>query len=226
MDERRFAEKICGEIVLSENSGETMKKWRHIFSVTQTELAKKLDISPSVISDYEANRRNPGVSFLRRFVKALIDIDKEKGGKILSKFVDILDLPPAVIDIVEYSRSVEIDEFCKVIDGVRLNEFERDVNGHTIIDSLGAIMRFSSYDFYRLFGLTTERALIFTKVTSGRSPMVAVRVSSLKPSTVVLHGVSKVDEIALKIANVEKIPLIKTDLEVSQIVENLRRNFI
>lgn len=226
MDERRFAEKICGEIVLAENSGETMRKWRQIFSVTQTELAKKLNISPSVISDYEANRRNPGVAFLRRFVKALIEMDKERGGKVISKFVEILDLPSALIDIVEYSKSVTVDDFCRAIEGVRLNDFERYVNGHTVIDSISAIMKFSSYDFYRLFGLTTERALIFTKVSTGRSPMVAVRVSSLKPSAVVLHKVTKVDEIALKIAEVERIPLIKTDMEISDLVENLRRSFL
>ncbi|MFN3383623.1 MAG: helix-turn-helix domain-containing protein [Archaeoglobaceae archaeon] len=226
MDLRKLAEKICGEIVLAENSGETMKKWRTIFSVSQSELAKNLSISPSVISDYESNRRNPGVAFIRRFVNALLEIDVQKGGKVISKFSDLFDLPPAVIDIVEYSRGVEIEEFCNAIGGERLNEFEKLINGHTIIDSLNAILRFSSYDFYKLFGLTSERALVFTKVSSGRSPMVAVRVSSLKPSTVVLHGVSKVDEIALKLAEVERIPLIKTELEISQIVENLRRSFI
>lgn len=226
MDLRKLGEKICGEIVLAENSGETMKKWRTIFSVSQSELAKKLSISPSVISDYESNRRNPGVAFIRRFVNALLEIDIQKGGKVVSKFADIFDLPPAIIDIVEYSRSVEIDEFCSAIDGKRLNEFEKLINGHTIIDSLNAILRFSSYDFYKLFGLTSERALVFTKVSSGRSPMVAVRVSSLKPSTVVFHGISKVDEIALKLAEIERIPLIKTELEISEIVENLRRNFL
>ncbi|MEM0022342.1 MAG: hypothetical protein QXK44_02170 [Archaeoglobaceae archaeon] len=41
MDLRRLAEKICGEIVLAENSGETMKKWRTIFSASQSEVAKK-----------------------------------------------------------------------------------------------------------------------------------------------------------------------------------------
>ncbi|MEM0350340.1 MAG: helix-turn-helix domain-containing protein [Archaeoglobaceae archaeon] len=225
MDVRRFAEKICGEIVLSENSGETMKKWRRIFSISQSELARKLKISPSVISDYEANRRNPGVAFIRKFVTALIELDMEKGGRTVTKFVDF-DFLPAIIDLVEYSRSVDLDEFCKAVEGVRLNDFERDVNGHTIIDSLSAILKFSSYDFFKLFGLTTERALIFTKVSSGRSPMVAIRVSSLKPSTVVLHGIQKVDEIALKLAEVEKIPLIKTELEIPKMIENLRRNFV
>lgn len=226
MDIRRLAEKICGEIVLAENSGETMRKWRNIFAVSQSELAKKLAISPSVISDYESNRRNPGVAFIRKFVNALLEIDIQKSSGIISRFVDLFDLPPAIIDIVEYSKSVEIEEFCNVIEGKRLNEFEKSINGHTIIDSLNAILMFSYYDFYKLFGLTSERALVFTKVSTGRSPMVAVRVSNLKPSTVVLHGVSKVDDIALKLAEVERIPLIKTDLEISQIIENLRRSFL
>ncbi|MCS7118899.1 MAG: helix-turn-helix domain-containing protein [Archaeoglobaceae archaeon] len=226
MDTRKFAEKICGEIVLAENSGETMKKWRNIFSVSQSDLAKKLGISPSVISDYEANRRSPGILFIRKFVNALIDIDMQRGSGVISRFINLFDLPSAIIDIVEYSKSVKIEDFCNVIEGKRLNEFEKLINGHTIIDSLNAILKFNSYDFYRLFGLTSERALIFTKVSSGKSPMVAIRVSSLKPSTVVLHGISRVDEIALKLAEIEKIPLIKTELEISDVVENLRRSFL
>lgn len=226
MEHRKFAEKVCGEIALADHHGETMKKWRQIFSISQSELARKLGISPSVISDYESGRRNPGVAFIKKFVLALIEIDSQRANPIISKYLDLPELSPAIIDLAEYSRAVNIEDFSSKIDGERLNNFERLINGHTVIDSLNAILMFNAYDFYRLFGFTSERALIFTKITSGRSPMVAVRVSSLKPSTVVLHGISKVDEMAIKIAEAEKIPLIRTELEVKEMIERLRRDFL
>ncbi|MCS7131038.1 MAG: helix-turn-helix domain-containing protein [Archaeoglobaceae archaeon] len=226
MEHRKFAERICGEIALADHHGEAMKKWRQIFSISQSELARELGISPSVISDYEAGRRNPGVAFIKKFVLALIKIDSQRANPVISKYIDLPELSSAIIDLAEYSRAVKIDDFCSRIGGERLNNFERLINGHTVIDSLNAILMFNAYDFYKLFGFTSERALIFTKITSGRSPMVAVRVSSLKPSTVVLHGISKVDEMAIKIAEAEKIPLIRTELEVKEMIERLRRDFL
>lgn len=226
MEHRRFAERICGEIALADHHGEAMKKWRQIFSISQSELARKLGISPSVISDYEAGRRNPGVAFIKKFALSLIEIDSQRPNPVISKYRDLPDLSSAIIDIAEYSRGVNVRDFCSKIKGEMLNDFEKTVNGHTVIDSLNAILMLNAYDFYRLFGFTSERALVFTRITSGRSPLVAVRVSSLKPSTVVLHGIEKVDEMAVKIANAEKIPLIRTDLEIREMIERLRRDFL
>ena len=56
-----LAKNIAGEVTLSINPNETLKKWREIFGLTQIEVAKQLGVSPSVISDYEAGRRkSPG----------------------------------------------------------------------------------------------------------------------------------------------------------------------
>ncbi|MCL4331308.1 MAG: helix-turn-helix domain-containing protein, partial [Candidatus Thermoplasmatota archaeon] len=56
-------EKIAGEITIAENPGETIRKWREEFQVSQLDLARYLEISPSVISDYESGRRkSPGVT--------------------------------------------------------------------------------------------------------------------------------------------------------------------
>ena len=62
-------------------------------------------------------------------------------------------------------------------------------------------------DFYRIFGTTTERVLIFTKVGMGRSPLVAIRVSQLKPRMVVLHGPKIVDPLAIELAQKDRIVL-------------------
>src|SRR6266566_2354765 len=53
-------EKIAGEIALSDQPGKTMRKWREELHISQTDLANHMRVSPSVISDYEAGRRDAG----------------------------------------------------------------------------------------------------------------------------------------------------------------------
>lgn len=228
MEYRGVAERICGNIVLSEDFGEAIKKWRGIFNATQSEMAKKLNISPSVISDYESGRRKPGVALLRRFVEALVEIDRERGYPVLSKYRYFIETEKdAIIDIAEYQKTADLAEFCDVIEGKAIVSFEKPIHGHTVVDSINAILSFNAFDFYRLYGLTTERAIVFTRVSTGRSPMVAVRVSNLKPSSVVLHGLqpSKVDEMAKRIAEIERVSLIVTQMEAGRLVKKLRRKF-
>ena len=59
-----LAKRIAGEIVLSGHPGQTMRKWRGLLSVNQIDMANALELSPSVISDYETGRRkSPGAGF-------------------------------------------------------------------------------------------------------------------------------------------------------------------
>jgi putative transcriptional regulator len=81
------------------------------------------------------------------------------------------------------------------------------IYGYTVVDSIKTIYALSGYDFYRIFGATTERAIIFTKVGVGRSPLVAVRVSQLKPRMVVIHGPTQPDAVAVELARREGIIL-------------------
>ncbi len=222
-----LAEKIASEIIFAENIGKTLKKWRDVFQVSQKELSEKLGISPSVISDYESERRkSPGVGFIRRIIEALILIDAEKGYPTVSKYKDLLNgfRLDVILDICEYSKSINSWKLAELINGDVVNGLDKNISGHTIVDSIKAILTLNSFDFYRLYGLNTQRALIFTGVSSGRSPMVAVRVANLKPAVVVLHGLNKdeVDKIAVKIAEIEKIPLITTKMEVDEMIRVLR----
>jgi len=226
---RILAEKICGDIVLAEDHGKVMRKWRQIFQLSQSEIAKKLGISPSVISDYEASRRKPGVKFLKKFVCTLLESDKERGYPIISKYKYLLETETnTILDIAEYSRIVNVHEFCEAIRGEMLNDFRRNISGHTVINSINAILSLNAFEFYKLYGFSTERALIFTQVSTGRSPMVAIRVSNLKPSVVVLHGIEplKVDEIAIEISEIERIPLLTTSHDIHKIIDELRRRFV
>ncbi len=224
---KALADKISGDIVFSDTPGKTIKKWRQIFEISQKELAQKLGVSPSVISDYESDRRkSPGVNFIRRIIEAMLEIDKERGYKTVSKYRDLLSgfKLDVIIDMREFDELIDVNELAKAVDGVMLTNFDKLISGYTIVDSIKAILSLNAYDFYRLYGFTTERALIFTKVSTGRSPMVAVRVANLKPAVVVLHGINaeNVDGIAVKLAEIERIPLIATQMPLDDMIKALR----
>jgi predicted transcriptional regulator len=72
----KLTEKIIAEIALSQNAGETIKKWRTYFEISQADLARTMVISPSVISDYEAGRRkSPGIKLINKIVNSIIEIN-------------------------------------------------------------------------------------------------------------------------------------------------------
>lgn len=66
---------IAGSVVLSDNPPQQLKFWRKKFGVKQADLAKKMVITPSVLSDYEKGRRpSPGANFIKRYLQALYDL--------------------------------------------------------------------------------------------------------------------------------------------------------
>jgi hypothetical protein len=67
-----------------------MRKWRGLLNVNQMELADELNLSPSVISDYETGRRqSPGSGFIKRYVEALLVIDQGRGGYYIRQMARI-----------------------------------------------------------------------------------------------------------------------------------------
>ncbi len=207
-----LAERIAGEIVLSKKPEATLRKWRDTFNITQSQTAQHLRVSPSVISDYESGRRTPGTHFIKKFVEGIIAIDIARGGRILNELLRLMpNTTDAIIDMREFPLPVKAIEICQAVNGVVLacsDQLNREIYGYTIIDSVKAIQTLSGTDFYQLFGSTTERAAVFTNVTSGRSPMVAMRVNPLKPKMVVIQGPKDVDSLAVKLAELERTPLI------------------
>jgi len=209
-----LAKRIVGEIVLSTSPGTTLRKWREIFAVPQNSLAERLRISPSVISDYEAGRRSPGTRFLRRFVEGLFTLDEERGSSVLRQLTSLTPkMAGAIIDIKEFASPLKADRLRRAVDGVVIagdHYLNRDIYGYTVLDSIRAIETLSGADFYQILGATSERALIFTNVSTGRSPMVAVRVHTLKPKMVIVHGATIIDKLAAHLAELERIPLIQS----------------
>lgn len=222
-----LTEKMAGEITLSNRPGETIRKWREDFHISAKELAGHLKMSPSVISDYESGRRkSPGVAAVKKIVEALVKIDEERGGAILKQYGIPADSNKAIIDIKEFSTRVSGRSFIDTIKGKILtnkNKTERDLHGYTIIDSLKAIVTLNSADYLKIYGWSTERALIFTGVKFGRSPMIAVRAHPMKPAMVVFHKPENIDKLAIKLSEAENIPLVTTNLEMERMIDCLRR---
>lgn len=214
-----LAKRIAGEIVLSGIPGQTMRKWRKLLDVSQIDMAGALKVSPSVISDYETGRRkSPGSGFIKKYVEALLDIDESRGGKYIRQLSRItLDPSDVFIDIREFMVPVSAKEIIESVKGTVYtgeDQLSQDVFGYTIIDSIKAIQMLSGLDFYRIFGTTSERALIFTNVSRGRSPMIAVKISPFKPRIIILHGVQgEIDPLAVKLAQHEGIPLAVSNIE-------------
>ena len=228
----RLAEKMAGEITLSNKPGDVMKKWRLNFDVAQSDLSTFLDVSPSVISDYESGRRkSPGTVIVSKIVNALLDIDEQRGSKKIRAYENMISESydkKIVFDIHEYTSPMPVTELADLIEAeiihTQKTEYDKQLYGYTVVDSLKAILELPSYEFQRLYGWSTERAMIFTRVSTGRSPLVAIRVTSLKPGAIVLHGLKgkDVDPIARKIAEVENIHLMSTMMPVESMIEILQ----
>ena len=218
-------EKIAGEIALSNDPGKTMRKWREEFAISQNELAAAMEVSPSVISDYESGRRrSPGVGVIRKTVDSFIAIDGARGHPVASKFKAV-KRDECIIDMDEFVSGIPAKEFVEAINGTSLNpETEgRKIYGYTIVNSVKAIMSLSSADYLKIYGWSTERALIFTDVYFGRSPMVAIRAHPLTPAMVVYLKPENVDQLAIKLAKLEGIPLVSTDMELDDMMVSLRQ---
>lgn len=225
----KLAEKIAGEIALSEDPGATLRKWRTDFEIAQNDLADELDVSVSVISDYETGRReNPGSGTIRRTVGALLDIDEYRGGAHIRQHTRALSAgvdSGIILDLHEYRANVSLAQCYENIEATEIESGERTtVAGHTVVDSVEAIRHLSSSEFYNLYGQSTNRALVFTNNTSGKGALVALRVINPTPNAVVLHGVSEEDlwEYAPDLARSENISLAVTTIDIDSLLEGLR----
>lgn len=216
---QRLARRIAGEISLSENPGRIMRKWREMFHIPQIELAEALKVSPSVISDYESGRRqSPGTKTIKRFVETIITLDVQNGGQVVKAFQRMMgvEIPTNIIlDISEFSHGITINDFLETVRGQMIvgeDQRDREVLGYLIVDTSEALDVLSSTAFIKLFEATEDRVLILVNVSTGRSPLVAMK-GPIKPSLFVLHGVEQIDYLAMELANREKVPLAISRLE-------------
>ncbi|MEI7650006.1 MAG: helix-turn-helix domain-containing protein [Methanomicrobiales archaeon] len=225
----QLAEKMAGEITLSDSPGHALKKWRMNFEIAPGVLSERLGVSPSVISDYESGRRkSPGTAVVGKIVDTLLNTDEETGGKHIEKYSTMLFSAvddDVIYDLHEYGSPVPLKDFSDAIGCTLLwGSIDQTIFGYTVVNSLNAIMQLSSDEFNRIYGWSTERALVFTNVSTGKSPMVAIRVTPFKPRCVVLQGIEAADvhPFVEKMAERDRITVMCTSMDVDKIVSTLR----
>ncbi len=225
----QLAEKMAGEITLSDSPGHALKKWRMNFEIAPGVLSERLGVSPSVISDYESGRRkSPGTAVVGKIVDALLTTDEETGGKHIEKFSTMLFSAvddDVIYDLHEYGSPIPLKDFSDAIGCTLLwGSIDQTIFGYTVVNSLNAIMQLTSDEFNRIYGWSTERALVFTNVSTGKSPMVAIRVTPFKPRCVILQGIEPADvhPIVEKMAERDRITVMCTSMDVDKIVSTLR----
>jgi len=227
---QKLAEKMAGEITLSETPGKSLRKWRTSFQIQPSVLAEFMCVSPSVISDYESGRRkSPGTTVVGKIVDSILTIDEKNGSKNIKKYGKLLfsDFDDDVIcDMQEFATAIPVKNLvdlleCEVICGKQ----EAQIFGYTVVDSQNAILNLTPSEFNRIYGWSTERALIFTEVSSGKSPMIAIRVTPFKPPYVILQGIEaeKVHPLVKLLAEKDRISVLSTNLKENELLERLRR---
>ncbi|HTT26382.1 MAG TPA: transcriptional regulator [Thermoplasmata archaeon] len=221
--EADLKEKIAGEVVLSPHPGRTLRKWREDFAISQRDLARSLSTVPSVISDYESERRaSPGSQFIRRYVDALVALDERNGSKVSQRF-GMRPHSEGILGMREFSVAVPLKALVDQLNAKAASrvDIHRDIHGFTLLDAPRAILSIDASHFVEVYGWTTQRALIFANVKYGRSPMVAIRAHPLKPAAVVFSNPGRVDPLAVRLSEVENIPLLITALGPTEVLERL-----
>jgi len=221
-----FAEKIAGEVVLSSEPGKTLRKWRQVFGVSQKELAGEMGISHSVVSDYEGGRRkSPTIATVRRVVSALLIIDERRGSPTISKY-QVREEGRAIVSMREFPVGISHNDFIDLVEGEVVwgdKALDKRLYGYTLLDSLKVITSLTSFDYLQIYGWSQERALIFMGVEYGRSPMVAIRAHPLKPGMVVYYKPKNVDELAVRLAEIESVPLVITEMDIDRMIKVLAK---
>ncbi len=221
-----LAKRIAGDIIWSDEPGASIRKWRTIYGLGQSDLARLMGVSHSVISDYERGKRAAGRSFIRKFIKVLFEYDSRNEWIITRKVAKLLNIyVEGIIDTGEFVKPLTLNTIIKILDGIPLTSLleNNTIDGYTILDSILTIQSISGNEFVRIMGATRNRVVVFTKITRGRSAMVATRVSPVKPSIIVLHGIKKVDPLAIRIGVIEEIPLILSNKPLNEIIKEFRK---
>jgi len=154
-------------------------------------------------------------------------IDNERGNPILSKNAGRGGKGRGIFELHEFRHEHAAVDFQKMIGAhgccKRGPHEVKKLYGYTLMESLKSYSKLPFSQFPKLYGSMSERRIRITQVSTGRSPMVVIRVTPMKPSLVVLHGIKEVDPLAIKIAEREQIPVLATNMDLVKMKEALNR---
>lgn len=164
---------------------------------------------------------------MARLVDGLLAIDERRGGERIRQYGRVLSAgfeSDVVHDLREYATSIPLSRLYAELGATEVAAGGTDrISGHTVIDSIEAITRLSSEEFFRLYGQSTNRVLVFTGVTRGESPLVALRVVNPTPNAVILHGIDE-DSLwdhAADLARIDGYSLAVTDAPLDEMLDRL-----
>jgi putative transcriptional regulator len=128
-----------------------------------------------------------------------------------------------ILGMREFSVAVPLKSLSDALEAKPASrvDLHRDIHGFTMLDAPRAILSIDASRFVEVYGWTTQRALIFANVRYGRSPMVAIRAHPLKPAAVVFAHPGRVDPLAVRLSEIENIPLLTTVHGPNEVLERL-----
>jgi putative transcriptional regulator len=155
---------IAGEIIISNNLGNTLKKWQNIFEINQKTLAKNMSISNTMLSDYQNGRRtNPSIKFILNFINSLINHDIKHKEKVLKKLIEQKN--ELIFETKEFKKGIKIKilEKSEKIKQTNIKNNNEIVYGITYID-VNDIPDFDNNDLQKIFGKTNKRIFYISNI--------------------------------------------------------------
>lgn len=221
---REFAQLVLGEVASSRRPGEALATWRGVFGVDAGRLAPAAGLDPGRLQRIESGEVEPSLTELRAIVSALLEHDASTGDDTLRRYGRARADDPILL-LEEFTRPLPMLRLLEAIGAEQVGGPgpTGDLDGVTLLDSVKAILHFEPLDYLRIHGASRRRALVFTEVHYGRSPMVAIRTHPIKPALVVFHRPGHVDDLAGRLAGVEGIPLATTTLALPDVRTRLLR---
>lgn len=228
---------ILGDIAANENYGLVMKKWRDLFNLTQSTIARELDIKQSVISDYENNRRkSPGIQFLRKYTKAIIKLGKEDNREQYNKLINRFNIKYGSKGLVEgdFDKKLSIKQVLDLLNATQILSIKTSPEFTNYIffsDNISSII--TEEPSYKLLkGLKTKdkRVFIFSNVKTGRVPLIALKILTKlnkiqMPKLVVFQTEKfKLSSFTRKLAKKNNISIALTNMSNERIKESLNEN--
>lgn len=185
MKDLKLIQIILGDIAANENYGLVMKKWRDLFNITQSRIAKELDIKQSVISDYENNRRrSPGIEFLRKYTISLVTVGKKEKKKEFESVIEDLGLKKEKkkLFVGEFEQAMACKKVLNLLKATQIlsQPVQSDFKNYIFFsDKISNIMtKQPSYKLLKNLNNKTETVFIFSNVKTGKVPLILLKMLS------------------------------------------------